>query len=52
MIEDGVHELVCPLSLDDLVVHEVRLLAHAGPLHEARRWVIAGVAGTDDVSPR
>jgi hypothetical protein len=22
MIEDGVYELVCPLSLDDLIVHE------------------------------
>jgi hypothetical protein len=48
MIEDGVHEFVCLLSLDDLVVHEARLLAHADSLHEPRRWVIAGVAGTDD----
>jgi hypothetical protein len=51
MIEDGVHEFVCPLSLDDLVVHEARLLAHADSLHEPRRWVIAGVAGTDDPVP-
>jgi len=34
--EDGVHEFVCPLSLDDLVVPEARLLAHADPLHEPR----------------
>lgn len=36
MIEDGVHEFVCPLSLDDLVVYQARLLAHADPLHEPR----------------
>lgn len=51
MIEDGVNELVGPLSLDDLVVHEARLQAHADPLHEPRRRVIAGVAGADDPVP-
>jgi hypothetical protein len=34
MIEDGIDKLVCPLSLNDLVVDEVRLLAHADPLHK------------------
>jgi hypothetical protein len=51
MIEDGVHKFVCALSLDDLVVHEARLLAPADSLHEPRRWVIAGGAGTDDPVP-
>lgn len=51
VIEDGVDEFVRPLSLGNPVVHEVRLPAHADPLHQARRRVITGVTGPDDPVP-
>ena len=41
--EDGVDDLVGPLALDPLVLHQVGLAAHAEPLQDRRRRGVAGV---------
>jgi hypothetical protein len=51
LVKNGKYELVHPLTFDELVLHEMRLFAHADPLHEAGRGKVAGVARADNTVP-